>query len=356
MSISGCKITELLLADSMRSIQLENEYLSATILVDKGADIYRLEYKPQGIDVLWKSPWGLASPKGYSSNFRSMDNWLELYEGGWQVIFPNGGEACDYKGVELNFHGEASLVAWNYKIIEAGGDRVEVRLSTRLRRSPFRLERTLLLEAASPILTIREKITNESGETLEAMWGHHPAYGAPFLGSDCRLDIGAAYLRADDRNDTFPNPLTPGERYRWSLGEREGRSTDLSLVPGEQTPRHLLAYFDEFDSGWYALTNTKLGFGIGLVWDSKVFPYAWFWQEMHASSGFPWYKEAYVMAVEPFSSYPSQGLANVINKTGTQQIWQPRSSRETELKVLFYESTTGIERIEPDGKVWKRAG
>jgi hypothetical protein len=204
-------------------------------------------------------------------------------------------------------------------------------------------------------LTIRERITNEGGEPLEAMWGHHPAYGAPFLGPDCRIDIGATRLWADDFDDSHANPLAPGQFYSWPSGEREGRATDLSQVPDQDTPRHLLAYFDGFESGWYGLTNTRLGFGVGLVWPVEIFPYAWFWQEMHASGGFPWYKSAYVMALEPFSSYPSQGLLNVKDKTATQRVWGPGETVEAEIKLVFYESTTGVKRIDPDGKVWQRS-
>jgi hypothetical protein len=62
-------------------------------------------------------------------------------------------------------------------------------------------------------------------------------------------------------------------------------------------PRHLLAYFEGFEDGWYGITNTAIGLGVGLVW-----------QELHASSGHPWYRGAYVLTIEPFSSIPSQGL------------------------------------------------
>ena len=350
---AGCFAGEINL-NQIRALRLENEWLAATLLPDKGAGIYELIYKPRGMDVLWKSPMGLAEPGRYPSTFDSMTAWLEVYEGGWQTIFPNGGPACIYNGVELNFHGEASLARWHYEIVASPKELAEIRLSTRLRRSPFRLERTMRVETGSPVLIIRERITNEGGEPLEAMWGHHPAYGAPFLGPDCRIDIGATRLWADDLDDSPANPLSPGQFFTWPKGEREGRSVDLSQMPGEDIPRHLLAYFDGFENGWYGLTNTRLGFGVGLVWPVEVFPYAWFWQEMHASGGFPWYKNAYVMALEPFSSYPSQGLLNVKNKTATQRVWVPEEAVEAEIKLVFYESSAGIARIDPDGKVWQR--
>jgi hypothetical protein len=333
-------------------IKIENELLAATILVDKGADIYELIYKPKGVDVLWKSPWGLKEPgRGVHSAVTSLAAWLENYGGGWQEIFPSGGGPCTYKGVELNFHGEASTTVWDYEIRQSGAEAAEVHLRARLYRSPFRLERTIRVEAGQPQLILQERLSNEAGEAMDFMWGHHPAFGPPFLSQACRIDIGAATFVADDSYAGTANPLEPDRRYRWPWAEKDGRVTDMSRLPDHHTPRDILAYFTDFEAGWYGLTNTELGFGVGLVWPTAIFPYAWFWQEMHGSAGFPWYKRAYVMAIEPFSSYPGQGLATVMAKTKSHRTLQPGETVTAELRAVFYESTGGIERIESDGTV-----
>jgi hypothetical protein len=290
------------------------------VLPDKGADIYALVSKPDGIDVLWKSPWGLRPAGGVHSAADSGAAWLEAYEGGWQEIFPNGGAANAYRGVELNFHGEASLASWDFEITAEQGDLVEVRFSTRLRRSPFRIERTMRIATKRPVVTFHERISNEGQEDLEAMWGHHPAYGAPFLSGDCRIDTNARTMHADDEIGGPLNPLSKGATYSWPHGERDGVSTDLSLVAGPDDPPHeTMAYLTDFtgEHGWYGITNTALGLGVGLVWPKAIFPYAWFWQEMHASPGFPWYAGVYVMAIEPFSSMPGHGLTEVIIYLGS---------------------------------------
>ena len=49
-----CKATEITLGRSLSALSIENDLLAAIILLDKGADIYALEYKPKGVDVLWK--------------------------------------------------------------------------------------------------------------------------------------------------------------------------------------------------------------------------------------------------------------------------------------------------------------
>lgn len=351
---SGCEVQEITLGRTVRALHLENDLLATTILLDKGADIYELTYKPKQMDVLWKSPWGLKEPgrgpAAYVTNSETI--WLEHYAGGWQELFPNGGDPCEYKGVELSFHGEASMIPWDYEIIENSADAAEVRLSARLRRSPFRIERRMRVEAGQPVLTLHGKITNEAGEPMAYMWSHHPAFGAPFLSGACRIDTDAAALQVDDGYVGTHNPLERNARYDWP---RTSDGLDLSHVPDETAQRDLLAYFTDFNSGWYAITNAELGFGVGLVWPKADFPYAWFWQEMNASPGFPFYQNCYVMAIEPASSIPGQGLAAVMEKTGLHRELDPGESAETTLRAVFYESTTGVAALSPDGQVQFRS-
>ena len=352
----GCVVSEVHLGRGVRAVRLENELLATTVLVDKGADIYELIYKPKGVDVLWKSPWGLRQPGGgIPSSFDSTVTWLESYEGGWQEIFPSGGGPANYKGVELNFHGEASAVAWDFETA-TGNDWAELRLSIRLFRSPFRIARAMRVESGSPVLTIREQVTNEGGEPMDYMWGHHPAFGAPFLSGDCRIDTNATRLIADDTHRPPSSPIEPGRIYEWPLATTGSNEFDLSIVPGATDERGTLGYLTEFsgDRAWYGITNRKMGFGVGLVWPVADFPHAWFWQEMHASSGFPWYKGVYVMAIEPGTSYPGQGLINVMEKTGTHRTLAAGESATAELRTVFYESSIGISDIGDRGGVSKR--
>ena len=343
-----CNVTEITLGNAMRGIELENDVLKTTILLDKGADIYKLIYKAQDVDVLWKSTWGLKEPtRGHDSAFDSATAWLEAYAGGWQVLFPNGGDGNTYKGAALGFHGEASMKGWSYETLQESGDAAEIKLSTRLFRSPYSIERWMRVESGSPILHIRERITNHAGEPMDCMWSHHPAYGAPFLSEHCVIDIGAKRFVADDLYAGTANPLELSQSYDWHMAG----DTDMSKVPGQDTPRDILAYFQDFTSGWYSITNTQMGMGVGLVWDESVFPYAWFWQELNASPGFPFYKSCYVMAIEPAASIPGQGLTNVMEKTGTHLTLQPGESKEIEMKAVFYDSQRGVQKIEADGSV-----
>jgi len=352
--MSNAQVRETTLARNVPALVLENDLISVTVLPGKGADISSLVSRPDDIDVMWRSPWGLLPPGHVASTNDSGAAWLEAYEGGWQELFPNGGNANTYRGVELNFHGEASLAAWDYEITSVQGDIAEVKLSTRLRRSPFLIERTMRVAAGKPVLTLSETITNQGREDLDAMWGHHPAYGPPFLSGACRIDTNARAFHADDVITSDRNPLSPGATYAWPHGDRDGVATDLSRVAGPDDPPHeTMAYLSDFDGdhGWYGITNTELGLGVGLVWPTSVFPFAWFWQEMHAGQGYPWYGEVYVMAIEPFSSWPGHGLSAVIEKTGTHLTIPAGASIHADLSAVLYHSTTGISGISPDGEV-----
>ncbi|MBA3643573.1 MAG: aldose 1-epimerase [Chloroflexia bacterium] len=349
---TACRVSEITLDCGVRAVRLENDLIAVSVLPDKGADIYQLIYKPFDLDVLWKSPWGLPRLTGiHSPAADSQAAWMDAYEGGWQEILPSGGGPSHYRGAELIFHGEASMSVWETTIEQETADAVEVTCSLRLRRSPLSVRRVMRIEANRSVLTLTERITNLGGEPLDVMWGHHPAYGAPFLSGDVRIDTNARSLRADDLIDPPHNPFNLDARTAWPAAERDGTRTDLSHVPDEATPRGTMAYLHDFsgDWGWYGLTNTRLGVGVGLVWPASVFPYAWFWQELHASPGYPWHQEVYVMAIEPFSSIPGHGLAKVMEKTGSQLVLAPGESRDVELRAVLFESSTGLLGIEPDG-------
>jgi hypothetical protein len=58
------------------------------------------------------------------------------------------------------------MIAWDYEIAQEAGA-AELRLSVRLARSPFLIERTMRIECGQPILSLRERITNHGGEPMD---------------------------------------------------------------------------------------------------------------------------------------------------------------------------------------------
>jgi hypothetical protein len=270
----GCSLSEHAIDRGFRALTIENQFLSLTILPDKGADIYSLRYKPRDIDVLWKSPWGLKpSDLGIPSFTTSSEmTWLENYEGGWQEIFPNGGDACTYKGAYLTFHGEASTLPWDYEVRSNNASVVSVDFSVRLYRSPFLLKRNMTVEASVPAVLLHETVENQGEEGLHFMWGHHPAFGPPFLANACRLYAPARKFLSDYDN---PNSrIAIGTSGLWPIvNGKSGNPVDLSIVPPLTERAAEFGYLLDLEAGWYGIVNHRLGFGIGLAWDLSIFPY-----------------------------------------------------------------------------------
>ncbi|MEX2462623.1 MAG: hypothetical protein WD469_15245 [Paenibacillaceae bacterium] len=75
-----------------------------------------------------------------------------------------------------------------------------------------------------------------------------------------------------------------------------------------------------------------------------------------AAKGYSWNGNAYTIAVEPFTSRPSigeDGLNEAILNGTAKRIWAGEKNSK-ELKVVIYETSSGVEKIEPTGEVIKR--
>ena len=333
---SACTIETLTLAPGIPAVRMSNEFISVDILPEKGADIYSLVHRPSHTDVLLKLPAGLrALNQGHFSS-NSQTAWLEMYEGGWQEILPNGGDACHYKNVELNFHGESTTLPWHYEVIKDTADEITVDFSVQLYRSPLHIVRRMSLMAGSDVLKLDERVTNQAGEPIDLMWGHHPAFGAPFLSGDCRIHTNARTIIVDAASNTNLLPLS---QSAWPLAQTtHGAQRDLSRVPPQTERSASMCYLKDFEGApWYAIVNPTLKLGVGLVCSPEIFKCFWLWQEMGASAGFPFYQRTYTMAIEPWTSYPGGGLVNVINTTQTQLTLSPGQVISAQLNMRLFD-------------------
>jgi len=351
MASVPCSMRERVLPSGFRTIRLENQFLAVTVLPEKGADIYALVYKPRRTDVLWKSPWGLKKPgTGIVSTGASTEAaWLEHYEGGWQMIFPNGGDECRYKNAVLNFHGEASVLPWDYEVLRKTSALVSVRFTVQLYRSPFRIHRTLTVERSLAALLLHETIENTAEEDLHFMWGQHPAFGAPFLTGGSRLRMPARTFTAHDAEISPSSRIAPKTTGPWPKVHGKRGTVDLSLLPPTAERVTEFGYVSGLEEGWYSLSNPAFGLGFGFAWPKKIFPYVWFWQELRGSFGYPWYGRCYVMAVEPFTSVPGCGLERAI-AAGTAPVLTAGASVEARFAAVFFEGAE-VKSISTEGQV-----
>jgi hypothetical protein len=329
---------------SQGELTLRNQDIEVTVLPDKGADIYALTDRRTGVDVLFKSPWGLRAPGTWPLAASSIERWVGAYPGGWQLLLPNGGDECTEQGVTWGYHGEAALVPW--QVLHANEQTAT--LETRLFTVPLRVRREFALDG--PVLRLTETVTNESADELEVMWSHHPAFGAPFLDDGCLLAAGCTSVLADD--EAPGTLLAPGSRHAWPhVTAGDGRPVDLTAIPGPRDPRAILAYLGDFTSGYFAITNPRLRLGFGLRWPLEVFGQAWLWQEVMSGRGWPWYRRAYAVAVEPATTIPGHGMSTARAKGQAGIRFTGGQARQVVLEAVLFEGTTAVTGIEAGGRV-----
>ena len=306
------------------AIELENDRLRVTLLPEKGCDILELIDRGTGIDVLFQAPWGYGRRPVHAPS--SFEAWIESYPGGWQVLLPNGGDAAIENGVEWGFHGEAGVVEWKVDEIGAG---VAV-CSTSLISAPLEVARRVTLD--ENVVRVEEQVTNRGGDAIEVMWGHHPTFGAPFLEPGCTIETSARTFTADDRAPG--SGLTPGRRSVWPNAVLDdGGQIDLSVIPGPDERRAVLGYLSDFEDGRYRVVNPRLGLAVEIRWPLDVFPTAWFWQELHATPGYPWYRRAYTTALEPNTTAPAQGIVEARKKGGATLRLAPDAARTVTIEA-----------------------
>ncbi len=326
----GCRVTEFTYL-GYTALVLENDELRITLLPGKGSDVIRFVYKPLEVDFMWASHPGLQPAGTVKTSTGPLSPFLDNYPGGWQEILPNFGDGCEYKNTTLRLHDEVSMLPWDYTIVENDPQCVSVRLEVRCERTPFRIRKTLTLRPGC-LLEIEEQVVNESAEAMDCTWGHHPAFGAPFLNETCRVIVPPCRVKTQEEYVSPNSRLEKGQDCEWPIVRgRHGEKIDLSHVPDKAAHSHDMAYLYGFDRGWYALFSEGRKLGFGMSWDGKLFKHLWFWQVYGGWHGPPWHGTSYNLALEPCSSYP-QSLTGAI-KSGSQLKFAPGESIQTDLQV-----------------------
>ncbi len=346
---TGCRVSLDYTYKGMRVAFLENELLRVGVLLDKGADIFELTYKPRDLDFMWQSPIPMRKPFVATSALPE-GAFHDYFYGGWPEVLPSAGWAAEpYLGTYQGVHGELSLLPFEAQIDCDTPDCVSIRTGVTLYRTPLSLERRMSLARGQAALLIDERLTNLSPEPFAVMWGHHPCYGEPFLDDSCVVSTPAHSTRV---LDFHPNGLWErGENLDFPMlkNRRTGQFQDVRRVLSRETRSVDVLSFWGLDEGWYGLTNQRQKVGIGLAWDVELFRCLWMWQVYGGHNDYPWYGRTYNIALEPFTGWGPQGTANAI-KNGTALTMAPGQVIDTRLAAVAYEGE-GVRRISRDGEV-----
>jgi len=348
----GCRLQEVD-DQGLRTLVLENECLRVVVVADKGSDIVEFRYKPADTDFLLHLPGGLRGPQAGAGGL-SDQAFLDTYSGGWNEILPNGGLPSTYKGANFGQHGEVSIMPWKYSVIENSPDSVAIKLWVRPHRTPFLLEKTLMLEKGRSVLAIDEQLTNEAGEEMHCMWGQHIAFGNPFLLEGAKIFVPAKEIIVHESMDDYePRRFSPGETFSWPhVNSPNGYLEDASVVPpfGDAKAQEM-AYLSELEDGWYAIVNSTHNIGFGLRFDHELFQYIWYWQQLgNVAKGYPWWGRLHTTALEPWTSYPLHGLAEAV-ENDTALALKPGKTINTSIKAVAFDGFTSVESISPDGEI-----
>jgi hypothetical protein len=297
-------------------VVLENEFVRVGVLAGRGCDVVEFNYKPRDMDFVPLRSRAMA-PSAVSVASVAVQHqvsFLEMYSGGWQEVFPNGGAPSEYAGASFGQHDEVANLPWDYVIEEDRPSRIAVRFVVRTRRMPFRLERRMRLDRGATGVAIESTITNESDRDLPVMWGHHIALGAPFLDDSCRIVLPGQPAVIPHDTAIHPNGrmIHNTERFAWPYAsDANGDPVDLSRMPARGVPSDI-AYVTGLPAGTYQAWSERSELGLRVRWHADVMPYLWLWQEPASTPGYPWWSSDYLIGLEPFTSYPTNGLAEAV--------------------------------------------
>ncbi len=351
---SGARITDRWQFDGLQAIVLENALIRVVILPGKGGDIIEFRHKASDTNYLLAQPGGLRNPSKTIPSAYGDTPFLDFFTGGWNDVLPNGGPGVVYQGASLGQHGEASLLAWDYAIIEQNPERVSVKLWVSLLRTPFYIEKQLTLEADSPRLQLKLSIRNDGGEALHCMWGQHIAFGTPFLQQGGRIDVPNCRFKVHGEIEGFvPRRFKPDAEAPWSqITSADGKLEDASHIPAVNTVQaQEMGYLLDLSDGWYAIRNPETQVGFGLRFDHTLFKTIWYWQQLgNVAQGYPWWSRTHTAALEPWTSYPTNGLLESI-ENGTALLLQPKQTIETEMQAIAFSGLQRVHHISATGEV-----
>ena len=332
----GCRIRQYIM-DGIEMLSLENQKIKVVVALGKGADIVELVHKKTDTDFLWHSFNPLKNVNILPTKNSEEGNFLDTYAGGWQELFPAHGHPTSFRGGEIGVHGEAAIYPWDCTVLEDTPQCIKVHLSVRTIRTPFLLERTMMLKENDATLYMTQKATNLGCREQDFMWSHHPAFGMPFLDGSVRLHLPGEPTVTYWENDGYNCPFDKDTTGKWpTLPGKDGKPVDMSRAYDPEDKIYMEYGISQLAEGKFELINHNKKLGARMLWDKDVFKYIWIWALFCGSEDYPWHGRSYVMGVEPWSSMP--GGYEEAKAAGTLLHLDAGQSMETQVSMELYET------------------
>jgi hypothetical protein len=295
-------------------LRVSSDALEAEIIPGLGGTITSLTRRADGAALLWSTPWGLR-PRGASSlPATPQAQMIDSLAGGWQTLFPNGGDSVFVNGVDWGQDGEARVTWLDWEFTGSS-----VQMTGRLIRSPFEISKIISIRDHE--VTVGETVRNVGRERIETMWGSQLMLGGALVGPETTVDAAAAVVRPDPtiNRDASYDDLMP-----WPRSHGPDAMINLRLLPEPDSGETRLAYLSDFSQPLIKISRPSHRIAVELEWDADVFPYVWYSMEAGGRSGFPWYSSGYFLSLTPCTSWPAHGLHDAHQVSESTVLIDPR--------------------------------
>ena len=278
------------------AVILGSDALHVRIDPSHGGEVIDLVALGSGRQLLGRPPF--ASARARAGDLDE-ETWTRSYRGGWQLLTPNAGAACNVTGRHHGFHGRASNDPW--EVMEHDHATVSLRWTGH----GLTVERRF--SVTGPTLYSDVCCTAETRTPLVAV--EHLALGIEVLDPEVEITLPAG--RAAEMSEHEGGPGGPQDAPQWP----EIALADGSSENGQRWPlsleRSRLVCVRDVPAGWARVANGRTGAGVALAWDVERLPHLWMWHEIRRSGG-PWRGKTELLVVEPASVPQHLGLAQAI--------------------------------------------
>lgn len=317
-------------------IVLRDDSLLVRIDPDHGAEILDLVDLSSDRQLLARTPF---RPEPAQGGELSEAAWTRSYRGGWQVLLPNAGNACEANGTQHGFHGRASVDPWavddldtNSATLAWEGHGIRARRRLSLTGGAFRVETQLqgVGDAPAPLVMVE-----------------HIGLGLELLQPQAELTLPAASAFELDEGGGPATP--PGDAPSWPLVRLgDGRVERADLLALRQ-PGTRLYSLNGLPRGFGAVRNAQNGQGLALSWDAEWFRHMWVWWENRATGG-PWRHAGELLVLEPATVPHHLGLGEA-HRLRQAVTLEPGRTVRTWLVARPFVQPDPVRDVGPDARV-----